>query len=197
MKILAFGDLHGNKSALKRLKVKAKGVDIIVSSGDITWFGKNFDLILKELNNFGKTVLLIHGNHEDGNEMKKRISKFDFIEFIHNGSYRLGNYVFFGYGGGGFSKTEKVLERVIKKFKRTLKKRDRVVFVSHAPPINTKCDFIPGHGHAGSYSVRKFVEVIKPIYNINGHLHETFSKRDKIGNTIIINPGPEGKLLKI
>ena len=89
------------------------------------------------------------------------------------------------------------MEKIIKKFKKTLKKGDKVVFVSHAPPINTKCDFIPGHGHAGSYSVRKFVEVIKPIYNINGHLHETFSKRDKIGNTIIINPGPEGKLLKI
>ena len=197
MKILAFGDLHGNKSALKRLKVKAKGADIVVSSGDITWFGKDFDLILKELNKFGKTVLLIHGNHETMDEMKRRISKFDFIEFIHSGSYRLGNYVFFGYGGGGFSKTEKVLEKIIKKFKKTLKKGDKVVFVSHAPPINTKCDFIPGHGHAGSDSVRKFIEIIKPWYNINGHIHETFSRRDKIGDTIVINPGPEGKLLRI
>jgi Icc-related predicted phosphoesterase len=197
MRILAFGDLHGNKSALRRLKIKSKGVDLVVCTGDITWFGKNMSLILKELNNFGKIVLLIHGNHEISSEIKREVSNFKFIKFIHKKIHRLDKYVFFGYGGGGFSKTDKTLERIMKKFKKNLKKGDKVIFVSHTPPSYTKCDIIQGYGYVGSDSVRNFIEVIKPLYNINGHIHETFSRRDKIGETIIINPGPEGKILRI
>jgi len=111
--------------------------------------------------------------------------------------YRFGNYVFFGYGGGGFSQIDKSLERIMKKFKKSLKKGDKIIFVSHAPPYNTKCDLILGHGNVGSKSVRKFIEEFKPLYNINGHIHECFSRRDKIGETVVINPGPEGKILRV
>jgi len=197
MKILAFSDLHGNKSALKRLKSKAKGVDIIVSTGDITWFGRDVDFILKELNKLGKILLMIHGNHEMEEELKRKVSKLEFVKFIHNGSFREDKTVFFGYGGGGFSVRNRALEKVIKKFRKTLKKDDKIVFITHVPPWNTKCDIIPGYGHVGSKSVRKFIEELNPVYNINGHLHETFSKKDKIKDTIVINPGPEGKILRV
>jgi len=202
MKILAFSDLHGNKSAIKRLKKKAEGVDVIVGAGDVTWFGDKLNEILGELNKLGKLVLLIHGNHELLEDMEKGVKKLKNIKVMHCKMISLGDRLkgkvaFFGYGGGGFSETDRRLESMISKIKKKLERGDKMVFMSHAPPKKTKCDLIPGYGHVGSKSIRKFIEILKPVYNVNGHLHETFSRRDRIGDTIVINPGPEGKILRV
>ncbi len=70
MKILGFTDMHGSLSALKKLKKKAKKADIVLCLGDFTIFGDNLIYFLKKINNFGKPVLMIHGNHEYRREIQ-------------------------------------------------------------------------------------------------------------------------------
>ena len=64
MKILAFVDLHENQTAWKKVKEKAKDVDVVVCAGDISIFEHRLSHFLKELNNLKKPVMMIHGNHE-------------------------------------------------------------------------------------------------------------------------------------
>jgi Icc-related predicted phosphoesterase len=45
--------------------------------------------------------------------------------------------------------------------------------------------------------MRKFVDKIKPILVVCGHLHENFNVTDEIKKTKLINPGKEGKILTI
>jgi hypothetical protein len=62
------------------------------------------------------------------------------------------------------------------------------VLVSHEPPRDTRVDRTFSGMHVGSPSVRRFVEEKKPSIVFCGHIHEARGK-DKINDTIIVNPG--------
>jgi len=82
---------------------------------------------------------------------------------------------------------------------------DHVLCNFHCPPYNTKLDVAPKldknlkpvtyagtpvYEHVGSKSVRKFHEKFQPLMGLHGHIHESYAS-DKIGKTIVINPGSE------
>lgn len=67
------------------------------------------------------------------------------------------------------------------------------VFVLHSPPQGTTCDVMSGGTHVGSRAIRAFVEQHQPRLTLSGHIHEsprvTGAWRDRIGETICVNPG--------
>lgn len=199
MNILAFSDLHGSEEALNVLLRKAEKADIIVCAGDISNWGRDIDIMLKKLKKPRLLMLLIPGNHEFDEELREACSKFEYALDIHRAHYEIDGYVFFGYGGGGFALESKEFERLGARFIKNIKNREekKIVLVTHGPPYGTKVDFIPGLGHRGCQSVRKFIEQYQPTVSICGHLHETSSLKDKIRKTLIVNPGPYGKIIKI
>ena len=103
MKVLAFVDLHGSLKALRKLKEKVSKADIIVCAGDITIFEQDIKHILRRLDHLGKTVLMIHGNHEGEMVLRRLCEQTKNIKFIHEKVYEFEDVAFFGYGGGGFS----------------------------------------------------------------------------------------------
>lgn len=191
MKIFAFVDMHGSKKALDNIVEKGKNADVIVCAGDFTIFGQGYGLIMHILNKIGKPVLLIHGNHED-ESMGKHMKHFPNCYFIHNNHFDFGEYCFIGWGGGGFAFKDKNFEKNKERLKK-LCKGEKVILVTHAPPYNTKIDKVHG-GHAGNKSIRHFIEEVKPYAAISGHLHECVGY-DKIGKTVVINPGYMGKMI--
>lgn len=197
MKILAFTDTHANKKSLKTLFQKAQDVDLLVCAGDISDWGKGIEHELKVLSKFKKTLLIVHGNHESRELMQKFCERFEFCRFIHKASYEINGYIFLGYGGGGFSKTDVEFEKLVNLFKAHYDGKKKIILVTHAPPYGTKVDLIPGLGHRGNLSIRKFIEKFQPLLHVCGHLHESFSKTDTIGRSIIVNPGPNGKIIEI
>jgi Icc-related predicted phosphoesterase len=64
-----------------------------------------------------------------------------------------------------------------------------VVLISHNPPANTRCDALGDGMHVGSTAVRAFIEKAQPALCFCGHIHEARSV-DRIGHTVIVNPGP-------
>lgn len=194
MKILAFVDLHGSKKSLAKLKKRAKKVDLVVCAGDFTIFGSDEKSMIEEMDKFGKPVFLIHGNHEDDSEVRKECKKAKNVIFIHSKKVQFGEFLFIGWGGGGFSTKDKGFEKFSKGLKR--EKGERWILVTHAPPYNTKIDHIYEES-AGCRSFRKFIEKEQPEMAISGHLHENAGKYDKIKKCFVINPGHEGRILRI
>jgi len=197
MKILAFVDTHGNLNAIKRLLEKGQNVDLLVCAGDISNFGHNLKESISKLKKLNKPMLIIHGNHESEEQIKEISKDFKWIVNLHKGSYQLGDYCFFGYGGGGFAMQDIEYEQVAQKFKKTLNKKIKVVIVTHGPPYGTKCDLLPYQGYRGCRSYTKIDKDIKPVLHVCGHLHETACVRDRIGDTLVINPGAEGKIIRL
>ena len=86
----------------------------------------------------------------------------------------------------------------IKQFKKWIKesKAKKVVLVTHAPPYGTKLDDLYGES-VGNISFRKFLVNGAVDMLLCGHLHENFNKKDMLNKTIIINAGPNGKIITI
>jgi len=51
------------------------------------------------------------------------------------------------------------------------------------------CDKAYNGEHIGSKAIRRVIEYYKPLAVFSGHVHESRCV-DKVGNTIVVNPGP-------
>ena len=196
MKILAFADNHGSIEAIKKVEASAKKekVKYILCGGDVTIFGDGYRKIMKLLDDIGITVLYVHGNHEEEEESRRICAEMDNIVFLHKKVIEDGDYVFVGFGGGGFARRDIEFEQWGLRLPKYEGKK--IVFMTHAPPSDTKLDQIWGEP-AGNESFRRFIEEYKPALAISGHLHENIGQKDKIGDTPCINPGPYGKVFDI
>ena len=196
MRIMAFADPHESLVSIKEVEKRAKNADIIICAGDISIFEQELDAFLSRINKMGKTVLLIHGNHEGEQLTETLCQGLKNLVFIHKKLHRVGDYLFIGYGGGGFDDYEPDFEKFIEKNKAKIKPDDKVILMTHGPPYGTKLDII-GRGHHGCKSYTKYIKILKPALYVCGHFHETFGAKDKIGKTLMINPGPKGELINI
>ena len=201
MKILAFTDIHGSLSALKRIKskVNAQKPDLLVCAGDVSLFERGIVGIMRRLDKLNKKIIMVHGNHEDDSTFRKLSKIFKNIIFIHKHHFIQNNVLFLGYGGGGFSIVDKEFEKIANsRFRKLIKnnKDKKIVLVTHGPPYRTRLDKLM-QGHCGNRSIRNFIGKNKIDLLICGHLHENFGKEDKIKKTRYINPGPFGKIVEI
>jgi Icc-related predicted phosphoesterase len=83
----------------------------------------------------------------------------------------------------------------IKEFKRKYPK-GKIVLITHAPPYRTKQDNVYG-GYVGAKNIRWFIRDNKLDYCFCGHIHENARTKDKIGKTIVVNPGPKGMIFDV
>jgi len=198
LRILAFVDVHGNEDALKILEKKSKNADILICAGDITIFEHRILHLMKKLDRIGKTVLIVHGNHEDPMLLAEICGRRKNVKMLHRKAYsdsRFPEYVFLGHGGEGFTYESPDFERFARSLKRQRLKGKKLVLVTHQPPYGCKVDFVWNHHGNRSYSW--FIKKYRPVLHICGHLHETAGRKDKIGKTLVINPGPKGTVVMV
>lgn len=201
VKLLVFTDSHNDPLIHKELKKKSKHAEIILCCGDFSIFESKIQKTLKFFESFKKPFLLIPGNHESNKTIKELCSLSKYLKSIHNKFYCIKNLTFFGYGGDGFSLTNKKLEKSIPKIEKKAKKiseRKTLIIATHGPPYNTLLDYISTS--TGSMSVRKLIQKTKPKYAFSGHLHENFGVMDVLGRKkeiLLCNPGPLGMIFDI
>ena len=194
MKILAFGDLHGNY--LKVLDyLNNNNLDLIIITGDITNFGpaELGEEILNEISQFNIPVLTIPGN-SDPITIHSKIENSKAIN-IHGRSVIIKDIGICGFGGSNPTPFNTPLEfeeiqiyEEARKVFEIVSKQRILLFITHAPPYGTKTDQLTSGDHVGSKSIRKIIEEFQPTLNICGHIHESKGV-DKIGITQVINPG--------
>lgn len=196
MKILFFTDIHSDEKIVKKVLKKAKECDVLACSGDISFFGKGLAKTIKELKTAGKPLLLIHGNHEDLEDVNAHCDGKKTIN-MHKKIVTIQDVTFCGYGGGGFSLFDENMDEWVNTIKKHLKKTKKLITITHPPAFGTKLDKLPLYGHRGSESVMGAIIILQPALHVSGHFHETFYKKDTVGTTLLLNPGPEGIIVEI
>lgn len=208
MKILLLSDLHGNIPMLARLKTVIDASDVVLFAGDFARFGDVSTGLpaLEALQKEREDALCVIGNCDEAsfkNEVEKRDMSCEAQVVWRDG------LIFCGSGGGGHfngsTPNERDDEDMMRDFDALLDNSDwsSTILISHNPPKNTKCDAVPqlaepldnsGYIHVGSLLLRTFIEEKNPLAVLTGHIHEGVAI-DKIGNTVVINPGAlmEGK----
>ena len=197
MKFLVFVDLHQDFGELEQVKEKSLGVDFLLCLGDFTIFGMHMEEILEKIDSIGKPVYLIHGNHESRKEVETACASFSNIEFMHKKTLSKDNTLFLFFGGGGFSQREPEFSRFVSKHMKEIASHKNKVLLTHAPPIDTDLDAVTEDWHVGVEDYREFIDQYKPNFAFSGHIHESYKKKQKLGETVLVNPGGDGEVFEI
>ncbi|MFW5745957.1 MAG: metallophosphoesterase family protein [Nanoarchaeota archaeon] len=200
MKLFIFTDLHGNRHLLDHAGQNVADADAIVCAGDLTIFESKFAALLGHLGSMNRPTFIIPGNHEDPASLDCLCRKHPQLMPVHLRSTRYRNLLILGHGGGGFSHTSAEFRTVYAQFKkeaqdfRAAYPDGKILFLIHQPPYGTALDQIDDR-HTGNHDYRDFILEASPDYVFCGHLHENAGVYDRLGESIILNPGPEGILL--
>ncbi len=196
MRLLVTSDFHGSIEAAHRTSAKAKQleVDAVAICGDITHFGSvgEAQKILAALIALELPILYVPGNCDPSQLVEALIAG---AINLHGKCHKLTNVSFIGLGGAPTSPYYSWFELSETQIMNTLKQSAGrcpqslwSVVVSHSPPIDTSVDLAFSGIHAGSVSLRAFIEERKPNAVFCGHIHEARGI-DQIGDTLIVNPG--------
>ncbi len=94
-------------------------------------------------------------------------------------------------------KLNKIYYKIFDKLSKVYQRRNKkisTIFITHNIPYGTKLDTVKDKKsyaykkHLGSYVAKEFCKKYQPMLCVGGHIHEGVGK-DKIGKTIVINPG--------
>lgn len=197
MKILAFGDLHGDKMRARELAKKAddENVDMVVICGDL--FDSSDD-ISNVVGLFKKKVLIVPGNHEDAATVDVLAEMYN-AKNLHGYSYKAGDIGLFGCGLANIGMsgiTEAEIHRLLKKGFKYVKECNKKIMVTHNHPKGTIMEklstFVPG-----SEGIKRAIEDFTPDLVLCSHCHEAEGMEEIIGKTKVINVGKEGKIIEI
>lgn len=198
MKILALGDIHGDRALTEEQAARAKKekVDLVVLCGDLTQGEQSTEGIIGPFLKKKLKVVLIPGNHETLATADFLAELYD-ITNLHAYSIKYKDLGLFGCGGAniGLSQlSEKEIFSSLEKGFKNIKDLKKKIMVTHMHPEGSKSEF---SGFKGSESIKKAIEKFKPDFALFSHIHEGAGLEEKIGKTKLINVGRKGVILEL
>ncbi len=197
MKLLIFSDIHSNHKALEKLV--ATEADYYFAAGDLVSWGRGLDECGKILQPRAKRVHVLPGNHESAAQIASFCDQFGFHDF-HGKTLQIGRHHVAGLGYSSptpFNTPGEYSEAELAERLAPFAVLQPLVLICHAPPHGSALDRVRDGLHAGSRSVREFVDRYQPEYLFCGHIHEAEGTHAEIGRTKAINVGKRGYLLEL
>jgi hypothetical protein len=146
---------------------------------------------------------VLPGNHETHAETQAFCEQFGFVDFHCKVRALEGQNGVTHWGGLGYSNptpfntpgeySEDQIARLLEQFENIAP----LHFVVHFPPLNTAVDCIRAGKHAGSRTLRAWVERAQPAALYCGHIHEAAGATDRLGNTPMFNVGKAGHAVEL
>lgn len=195
MVIVTLADIHGYASGIDRISGRLAAADLVILAGDITRFGgmTAAKRVIDRIRQHTSRIAAVAGNC-DLPEVETYLDEQDLS--LHGNVRRINGIRFAGIGGSlpcpgptPNEMTESEFRRHLVRLTAGLSNTEPCILITHQPPFNTLNDTTANGTHAGSRSIRQFIEQVQPMICITGHIHEG-AGIDTIGNTQVINPGP-------
>ncbi len=196
-KALIFSDIHNDKAALEKLM--AIEADAYFAAGDLVSWARGLGTMGDIMKPRAGRVYVLPGNHESVRDIETFCREFGFVDF-HGEKAEIGGVRFAGLGystptpfdtPGEYSDVQ-IAERLAH-----FAEWKPQVLICHSPPLGTPLDRIREGLHAGSRSVRAFIEEHQPAHFFCGHIHEAEGTVTQMGATRAMNVGKKGYLLEI
>lgn len=205
MKIIAVGDIHMAPEHLDSIPGISEA-DLVILNGDLTNYGGTREV--KEVLNHCMSLnpkTLAHFGNLDKPEVNSYLEELGIN--LHGQARIIDDTIcIVGIGGSNITPFRTPSEFSEKTIRSTAegaylqgmeyirlaeplhKRKIPLLFISHAPPYNTKVDIIRSGKHVGSTAIRAIIEKYQPALTVVGHIHEAKGE-DIIKNSPIINPG--------
>ena len=201
MKVLIFSDIHGDTRALEKLI--AQPADIYIAAGDLSTFGKDLDRCGEIMKSLGEKVWVLPGNHESHDDTRAFCERFGFFDFhrqIRALKSERGTTQWAGLGYSNitpFNTPGEYTEEEITKALAPFDNLKPLYLVVHFPPQGTRLDEFAAGKHAGSPTLREWVDRVQPLYLFCGHIHECAGRGDRLGATKALNVGKKGYTVEV
>jgi len=194
MRIIALADVHGSYGAMDVILEAEEPYDAVVIAGDVTTKGtvQELESALHSLRSHGRPVVAVAGNMDP----PPLEGALDDLGVGINGKGRvIGDVGFFGvsacpptpFHSPNVVTEEEIARRAEAGWRDVVSARWRL-FVPHTPPVQTALDRTFLGTHAGSRSVREFIERRCPHVVVCGHIHEARGT-EELGASRMVNCG--------
>lgn len=195
--LLVFSDIHNDYRALERLMdIEA---DHYVAAGDLVNWGRGLDRCAGIMQRRAGRVWVLPGNHESEEMVERFCSTYGF-QNLHGRMFEANGHHVAGLGYSNptpFNTPGEYSEEEIAKRLANFSALEPLVLICHCPPRDTPLDRIHERLHAGSKSVRDFIERHQPRHFFCGHIHEAEGSAARLGKTDCLNVGKRGHLLAL
>jgi uncharacterized protein len=194
---LIFSDLHNDTKVLEKLMdIEA---DYYFAAGDLVNWARGLDKMGELMAKRASKVYVLPGNHESARDIEGLCARFGFMNF-HEQTIQIGATHVAGLGYSSPTPFDTPGEYSEEEIAARLKKfagLKPLVLICHCPPLDTELDRIKKGVHAGSRSVREFIEAEQPEYFFCGHIHEAEGVVIQMGVTRAQNVGKKGYVLEL
>lgn len=194
MKLLLFSDLHCDAVAAQNLVERARSADLVVGAGDFANLRRGLPTTIDVLRAIERPVVVVPGNGESFAELEAACRSWPSARVLHGTGTVIDGVEIFGLGGGvpvtpfgdwswDFSEAQAA--------ELLAACPERAVLVSHSPPQGA-ADVSSAGRSFGSTAVREAIEAKRPRLVVCGHIHESWGRQERIGESLVVNAGPRG-----
>lgn len=194
MKLLVFSDIHADFRAASNLVKRSADVDVVVGAGDYGMPRQELEEILNALMMIEKPTVLVSGNCENTDDLKSACCAWQNAHVLHGEQVTIKGMPFYGIGGGipitpfgswSYDFNEDEASHLLKNCP------SGGVLISHSPPKGM-LDISSDGRRLGSTALRDAIINKNPPLVVCGHIHASAGQIDRLGETTVINAGPEG-----
>ncbi|WP_208347889.1 metallophosphoesterase family protein [Pseudaestuariivita rosea] len=191
MKILAFSDLHLAANRARDLVSASAEADLVIGAGDFCNHRMGLDEAMELLGGIKRPFVAVPGNAESADEL--RDAALDGMTVLHGEGTAIDGIAIFGigyaipvtpFGSWSCDLSEDAAEAMLD----TCDSAD--ILITHSPPKGI-ADKTSAGLSVGSTAVHSAVERVQPKLVFCGHIHDSWGKSGKIGETTVHNLGPK------
>ena len=195
MRLLCFSDVHRDQRQAQALADRAAEVDVVVAAGDFASMHLGLEKLIDMLVVIETPTVLVPGNNETDEALREASSSWAAAKVLHGEAATFDGVPFYGLGGGvpttpwdwSFDLTEEEAEEKLAGCP------EGGVLVVHSPPKG----HVDGTRHLGSEAILRTVEQKQPRLVVCGHIHESAGEESRIGDSRVVNAGPDGVVLDL
>jgi Icc-related predicted phosphoesterase len=198
MKLLAFSDLHVDLEQADRLAGRAAEADVVIGAGDFASVHEGLEDAIGRLSAIETPTLLVPGNNETADALREACSDWSAATVLHGEGADVDGTPFYGLGAG-IPVTPWDWSFDLDEDEAAVKLEgcpEGAVLILHSPPLG-HCDVSGSGDHLGSRAILEAIEAHSPRLAVCGHIHEAWGAESAIGDTKVINLGPEGRLIEV
>ncbi len=170
----------------------------MIGAGDFASVHRGLEEMIVALSAIETPTVLVPGNNETEDALRAACQGWEAATVLHGGGASLAGVEVFGLGAGvpitpwdwSFDLSEEDAGAMLADCP------EGAVLVSHSPPRG-HCDVSGSGEHLGSTAVLDAIEAKRPRLLLCGHIHESWGERSSIGETEVINLGPDGELIEL
>jgi len=193
MRLLAFSDLHRDLGRARSLAERSVEADVVIGAGDFASVHRGLEKTIAGLAAIETPTLLVPGNNETADALRDACRDWPAARVLHGDGAELDGERFFGLGGGipttpwdwSFDLTEEEAGERLEDCP------EGAVLVLHSPPRGHVDDGL------GSAAILSAIEEKRPPLAVCGHIHQCWGQESRVGDTRVLNLGPDGTLIEI